>query len=336
MYGASGFDRERSRDPYARENRDARDIRERSRDPYARDPRERSMERTFSGVSIGERERKMSISQGGKYASRNVSSSSLHGPGAAYNAPITYGGAPAYGGIGSGGAQSVYGGGTQSAYGGGGYDRDRKVSASSAIERIRKVSQGAYDRPHGGGYGGLSGGMQPAPGGGIMPAPIGGPMINPVYPNTRSYENSARVPISALPPSPGRPEGGIVSQITGGAYPRSRRGSMYGGGSGYGSGNSPYNQPHGIAPIESSQMGVYPGAHSNHSYAAQRQSFNREQSRAVAYTPFETFAIVQHMQELLQILPQVPPLPAVLVPHDVLHEDWASCMSVRQYSSHLI
>lgn len=72
-------------------------------------------------------------------------------------------------------------------------------------------------------------------------------------------------------------------------------------------------------------MPGYPGGPGNN--YPQTRAFEREPSRSVPYTPFESFAIVMDMDELLEMLPEVPPLPAALVPHDVLHEDWARYMS---------
>jgi len=59
----------------------------------------------------------------------------------------------------------------------------------------------------------------------------------------------------------------------------------------------------------------------------QTLAFEREPNRSLTYPPFETFAIVMDMDELIEMLPEVPPLPAALVPHDVLHDDWARYMS---------
>jgi len=53
-------------------------------------------------------------------------------------------------------------------------------------------------------------------------------------------------------------------------------------------------------------------------------SFYREPSRSAPYTRFSPFAIIWDLNELKQL---IPPLPALLVPNDVMHEDWNRCIS---------
>ncbi|KAG8715425.1 hypothetical protein FRC11_004204 [Ceratobasidium sp. 423] len=50
----------------------------------------------------------------------------------------------------------------------------------------------------------------------------------------------------------------------------------------------------------------------------------RELNRAQPFTAFEEFFLVEDLRELMQ--PQPPPLPAALVPHDVMAEEWDRCM----------
>ncbi|KAF9507188.1 hypothetical protein BS47DRAFT_1351908 [Hydnum rufescens UP504] len=65
---------------------------------------------------------------------------------------------------------------------------------------------------------------------------------------------------------------------------------------------------------------------------SQPLAFEREPNRNLAYQPFDPFVIVMDMDELIEF-PEIPPLPAALLPHDVLHNDWARYMS--SYRSHL-
>ncbi|KAG8903828.1 hypothetical protein FRB99_002679 [Tulasnella sp. 403] len=53
-------------------------------------------------------------------------------------------------------------------------------------------------------------------------------------------------------------------------------------------------------------------------------SFYRDPSKGLPYSRFETFCIVWDLNELKQLN---PPLPALLVPCDVLHDDWNRCIS---------
>ena len=54
---------------------------------------------------------------------------------------------------------------------------------------------------------------------------------------------------------------------------------------------------------------------------------SRKPNPSIAYAPFNPFYIID-MDEFLEILPEVPPLPAALVSHDVTHNDWNTCMRV--------
>ncbi|KAG8995268.1 hypothetical protein FRB90_000218, partial [Tulasnella sp. 427] len=58
-------------------------------------------------------------------------------------------------------------------------------------------------------------------------------------------------------------------------------------------------------------------------YPEPPMAFNREPSKDLPYTRFNQFAIIFDLDDLKKFL---PPLPALLVPCDVKHEDWDRCM----------
>ena len=57
-------------------------------------------------------------------------------------------------------------------------------------------------------------------------------------------------------------------------------------------------------------------------------AFSRPPNAALAYPPFEGFWIIKDVKQMLASLPELPPLPAVLVPHDMQHEEWDRYMIV--------
>ncbi|KAF8341280.1 uncharacterized protein EI90DRAFT_3033330 [Cantharellus anzutake] len=156
-------------------------------------------------------------------------------------------------------------------------------------------------------------GVMPAPGGGIMPVPADRartPYGGPNGGSTRSHPNTpSRVPISQMPPSPSN------------AVP------TYGGAP---SGASPYPRPGALpnggtipAPLYLDPAGLAGGGVAY----SQAHAFSREPNPALPYAPFPRFDIVTDMDELFELLPEVPPLPAALVSHDVSRDDWARYMS---------
>jgi len=72
-------------------------------------------------------------------------------------------------------------------------------------------------------------------------------------------------------------------------------------------------------------MYVSPNATGVDSRFAPPVSFYRDPSRAVAYTRFERFSIVWDLNDLRRNFQ--PPLPALLVPCDVTHDDWNRCIA---------
>ncbi|KAG8985508.1 hypothetical protein FRB94_004870 [Tulasnella sp. JGI-2019a] len=112
-----------------------------------------------------------------------------------------------------------------------------------------------------------------------------------------SPDGRVMIPNPALSGGAGHAQIPLAPQMTGGAA------SMYGGGHGSGFGSSPSG---GAGRV------VVP------------TSFYREPSRSAIYTRFTPFAIIWDLNELKQL---VPPLPALLVPNDVHHEDWNRCIS---------
>ena len=56
------------------------------------------------------------------------------------------------------------------------------------------------------------------------------------------------------------------------------------------------------------------------------EGFSRPPNRAHPYTQFEMFKI----GDLDEVMEAMPRMPAVLVPHDVYHDDWIRLMTVRR------
>ena len=217
---------------------------------------------------------------------------------------IGYG--PTYGGVNAGGSP-------------GGYVRERTVSNMG--NRPGDVLGTAYP---GGPVTANGIAVMPAPGGGIMPIPIERaktPYGGSNGGSNRSYPPSpSRVPISRMPPSPNSNTNHLAP--------------TYGG---VPSGASPYAQPGAIpngsnpAAMANTSMPAYPNPVAPGAMAyTQGLTFNREPNPVMTYGPFPPFDIVTDMDELLELLPEVPPLPAALVSHDVTHDDWARYMSVSR------
>lgn len=201
---------------------------------------------------------------------------------------------PAGGMVGLGGGGGIIPGGPD------GYSRDRRVS-----QRSRRESFSGGPGMPGGGLGGGGLGANLAPGGPGMP---GGGMPYMRSPNGQIVPlgdpnmgaSPSRMPISQIPPSPGR---------------------------GLGRG-SPYNaQPtYGGLPASAA------GPQANISQYTAAQAFARPPNPTVRFSSFQPFPIFNNMDEMYEMLPEVPPLPAALVDHDVLFEDWARWMTVSSDS----
>lgn len=222
----------------------------------------------------------------------------------------------------------------------GGGPRSRRVSVSEGMgvngERSRRVSGvSSYERPSfypgAGGGSAASGPMSGYPGGAYDKAGAMYGNGNRGFGQTgdRSYPPSPnRIPV-APGSSPGRQDYGPQSS----EYGRSH-------GAAYRHGASPQpGSTYGGNGYASSQSGLPHTAYSESSSYSTRgrgsaPSFSREPNRAQAYTPFESFPVVYDLNDMISLLPSLPPLPAVLVPHDVLHEDWGRYMNVSVFTSH--
>ncbi|KAG8888652.1 hypothetical protein FRB98_007213 [Tulasnella sp. 332] len=182
---------------------------------------------------------------------------------------------------------------------GGGADPRESIDFGNNKVRTRKMSAAAQnpyqptfydDEVRGGVNGGVNaGGLQVGKSPFVRPGSLPpGAFVSP----------DGRVMI----PNPAHSGGGgppmpLAPQMTGGAA------SMYGGGVGSGYGSSP---------------------NGGNTRIMVPNSFYREPSRSVSYTRFTPFAIIWDLNELKQL---VPPLPALLVPNDVHHDDWNRCIS---------
>ena len=92
--------------------------------------------------------------------------------------------------------------------------------------------------------------------------------------------------------------------------------------------SSPSSSEPQIEGMENASMPAYPRPVAPGAMAYAPRIRYREPNPVMTYGPFLPFYIVRHMDEFLEILPEVPPLPAALVSHDVTHDDWARYMSV--------
>ncbi|QRW01777.1 hypothetical protein RhiLY_00774 [Ceratobasidium sp. AG-Ba] len=211
--------------------------------------------------------------------------------------------------------------------------RSRKGSVTEA-DRPRKIS-GSYEMPRQSYYPTAGAPMPGAPGGGYPPIPGG-------Y-GTRSVPGSPARPHSAFPPSShfDDPQSPSVPSMPSNQLP-----GGYGGSAGYGRDSNPAGgYPYGVertpystasAPLASGPADQYaltttrrPGTAAGGAGGYSNiQVPGRELNRAQPFTAFEEFFLVEDLRELLQ--PQPPPLPAALVPHDVMAEEWDRCMQASQ------
>lgn len=85
-------------------------------------------------------------------------------------------------------------------------------------------------------------------------------------------------------------------------------------------------QPTGAVPTGFLPAGNHPGVNtaSPDGRMAPPVSFYREPSRSVPYPRFDPFSILWDLADFRKF---TPPLPALLVPCDVLHDDWNRCMA---------
>ncbi|QRV72728.1 hypothetical protein RhiJN_00742 [Ceratobasidium sp. AG-Ba] len=234
----------------------------------------------------------------------------------------------------------------------GGY-RSRKGSVTEA-DRPRKIS-GSYEMPRQSYYPTAGAPMPGAPGGGYPPIPGG-------Y-GTRSVPGSPARPHSAFPPSSHFDDVGVPPMRGGpsphpGPFSRSRHPSPsmpsnqlpggYGGSAGYGRDSNPaggYSYGVERTPYSTASAPLAGGPADQYALTTTRrpgtaaggaggysniQVPGRELNRAQPFTAFEEFFLVEDLRELLQ--PQPPPLPAALVPHDVMAEEWDRCMQAIQSS----
>ncbi|KAI0637899.1 hypothetical protein C8Q77DRAFT_1268803 [Trametes polyzona] len=214
-------------------------------------------------------------------------------------------------------AASPYGGGgagiqrAASPYGGGGIQRAASPYGGGGIQRSAS--------PYGGG--GIQRGASPYAGAVPLPGGAG------IYPPGHVLEGQPIRSHSRAPsPSPYGQGGGIYSnpQTTsiygapaggGGVY-----GSSMGGGGGIYGGS-------GISAHASPRMGSLPppaplDPQTQAGMLTVPEGFARPPNRAQPYTHFEIMKI-QDMDDFLDVIPRMP---AVLVPHDVYHEDWIRLM----------
>lgn len=196
-----------------------------------------------------------------------------------------------------------------------GYTRDRRISQRSMRDNINAAAA----LPGLGGLGGgLGAGLNPAAAGG---GPGGGGYIK--SPNGQVIPlgeavSPQRTPISQIPPSPGHGLGRSSP------YGAPTYGGLPGGAPGGGMGG----QAGPIVPAAA--------APANISQYTATQAFARPANPASRYSPFKSFPIFNNMDEMYETLPEVPPLPAALVDHDVLFEDWARWMTVGGFVLNLM
>ncbi|KAH9850085.1 hypothetical protein C2E23DRAFT_887794 [Lenzites betulinus] len=225
---------------------------------------------------------------------------------------------------------SPYGGGIQRAaspYGAGGIQRAASPYGAGGIQR-------AASPYGGGGVSAYASAMQrgASPYAGAAPLPGGGG----VYPPGHVLEGQPLRSHSRAPsPSPYGQTGAVNM------YSNPQVSNIYGAPtSGYGASAGGYGNS-GIAAHASPRMGggmIDPQQQA--SMLTVPEGFARPPNRAQPYTQFDIMKI-QDMDEFLDVIPRMP---AVLVPHDVYHEDWirlmqdlamawAGTLPVPQYSS---
>ncbi|CAE6522892.1 unnamed protein product [Rhizoctonia solani] len=205
--------------------------------------------------------------------------------------------------------------------------RDRKDSGSFQTSRPSFYPPAGAGIPGGGGYGapvpgGYGAGARSMPGSPVRPhsafptthhddvIPRGGPSPRPGY-YSRSRHASPSMNPTHLP-------GGYGGSTYGGARdPASASAYPYGNDA-----RTPYSTASNLPPTNDSYALTRrpPGGAQNPTYPVP----GRELNRAQPFTAFDEFFLVEDLRELLQ--PQPPPLPAALVPHDVMAEEWDRCM----------
>ena len=209
-----------------------------------------------------------------------------------------------------------------------GYMRDRRISQRSMRDGMNAAAGLPGLAGLGAGLGG--GGLSPSAAGGVPGAgPGAGPGSGPYMksPNGQfmplgDQVSPQRTPISQIPPSPGHALGRrspYAAPTYGGLPPGAPPGVPPGAPPGVG-GAGPI-VPAGGPPSAQASIGQYGAA----------QAFARQPSPGSRYSPFKPFPIFNDMEEMYDTLPEVPPLPAALVDHDVRFEDWARWMTVSNY-----
>ncbi|CAE7059501.1 unnamed protein product [Rhizoctonia solani] len=189
---------------------------------------------------------------------------------------------------------------------------------------------GAYGAPVPGGYGAGARSMpgSPARSHSAFPPsthhddiPRGGPSPRPggYYSLSRSRHASPSMGTTNLPGGYGGPSyGGARDPHPASAYPS------------YGAERTPYSTASNLPPSgDSYALTRRQNTGQSSSYAVP----GRELNRAQPFTAFEEFFLVEDLRELMQ--PQPPPLPAALVPHDVMAEEWDRYRVVANGKEHL-
>ena len=112
-------------------------------------------------------------------------------------------------------------------------------------------------------------------------------------------------------------------------YANPQTSSVYGG---------PVGAPYGTAPATYASSGISGHAspriggaqidpQQQQAMLTVPEGFSRPPNRAQPYTQFDIMKI-QDMDDFLDVIPRMP---AVLVPHDVYHEDWIRLMQVSEH-----
>ncbi|KAF8742971.1 hypothetical protein RHS02_03008, partial [Rhizoctonia solani] len=205
--------------------------------------------------------------------------------------------------------------------------RERKYSGDFGLSRQsfyppagNGAPSGGYNAPVPGGYGA---GARSMPGSPVRPhsafhpnhyddVPHGGPSPRPGH-YARSRHASPSMGPTHLPGGYGVSYGGGGARdpVSASAYP------PYGNET-----RTPYSTASNLPPASDSYaLARRPAAGAPNSLYSVS---GRELNRAQPFTAFEEFFLVEDLRELMQ--PQPPPLPAALVPHDVMAEEWDRCM----------
>ncbi|KAJ1308600.1 hypothetical protein OPQ81_004298 [Rhizoctonia solani] len=189
--------------------------------------------------------------------------------------------------------------------------RDRKISGEYDLPRQSFYPPAGAGIPGGGGYGapvpgGYGAGVRSMPG-----SPHSGPSPRPGYYSRSRHASPSMTPTHLPGGYGGSSYGGARDPTSASAYP------AYGAET-----RTPYSTVSNLPPANDSYALTRrpAGGASNSVYAVS----GRELNRAQPFTAFEEFFLVEDLRELMQ--PQPPPLPAALVPHDVMAEEWDRCM----------